>query len=65
MVAEIALMMEQTINPSGFPQPPPVIETSRLMIERYGLRAPDAVQLASSHVARANAGFAKCIRRIR
>jgi predicted nucleic acid-binding protein len=50
MSAEIPLMMEQTINPS-------VIETSRLMIDRHGLRALDAVQLASCHVARATIGF--------
>jgi predicted nucleic acid-binding protein len=50
MAAEIPLMMEQTINPS-------VIETSRLMIDRHALRALDAVQLASCHVARATIGF--------
>jgi predicted nucleic acid-binding protein len=50
MSAEIPLMMEQTMNPS-------VIETSRLMIDRHGLRALDAVQLASCHVARATIGL--------
>jgi predicted nucleic acid-binding protein len=54
MSAEIPLMMEQTINPS-------VIETSRLMIDRHCLRALDAVQLASCHVARATAGFADVV----
>jgi predicted nucleic acid-binding protein len=50
MSAEIPLMTEQTINSS-------VIETSRLMIDRHGLRALDAVQLASCHVARATVGY--------
>lgn len=52
--AEVPLMMEQTINPS-------VIETSRLMIDRHGLRALDAIQLASCHVARATAGFSDMV----
>lgn len=50
MSEEIPLMMEQTINPS-------VIETSKLLIDRHGLRALDAVQLASCHVARATTGI--------
>jgi len=54
MSAEIPLMMEQTINQS-------VIETSRLMIDRHGLRALDAVQLASCHVARATIGVADIV----
>ena len=54
MSAEIPLMMEQTINSS-------VVETSRLMIDRHGLRALDAVQLASCHVARATIGFSNIV----
>lgn len=49
MLAEVPLMMEQTINSS-------VIETSRLLIDRHGLRALDALQLACCHVARATMG---------
>jgi predicted nucleic acid-binding protein len=54
MSSEIPLMMEQTINSS-------VIETSRLMIDRHSLRALDAVQLASCHVARSTIGFTNIV----
>ena len=54
MSAEIPLMMEQTMNSS-------VIETSKLMIDRHKLRALDAVQLASCHVARATSGFPEMV----